>query len=410
MTSHQDCKPANCSRMCPGCFGLFERASALILLAHSKEVSRLAAVQQDIHQAIRSFRDTLQEKLKALPEVASFFWAVAQVDGFQDLLLDNPFAMKKKAANTAVDSQLGSKARMPTQNRINLSPIPENRLKSEEKENSFCSPKVPVTSPIKQQLPSTKPQNIQLFSQENSLEDASNKRRSTSNTSNTRKHSAQTSDNKQKNAHNISDLDARIQELEREKRIVEKEAGINDSPALFHQPRKVHPIASKEGKSLETNLSATEEEKKTNRTLELKPHVEVERDSSVKPSNQNARTDQPSKSVKKKDRIALVYKVNTKQIDFEKYERKKSRAPARRDGTEASLAQKNKSVLLVHDASDSLSLNEDEQLSKNLKSLENSSGRDKSVQKKLLMKPLQDLEKIKRSIGCSKDHIDTPHF
>lgn len=410
MTSNEDCKPANCTRMCPSCFGLFERASGLILMAHSKEMSRFAIIQKEIYHVVKSFRESLQEKTKAVPEVCSFFWAIGQLDGFQDLVLENPFAMKKKTTNVAVDANLSSKPRPVNMNRINLSPIPENRLKSEEKENSFRSPRVPVTSPVKQQ-PAGKQQTNQLFSQESSLEEASNRRRSTSNTSNTRKQSAQTSDNKQKHTHNISDLDARIQELEREKKIVEKEAAINDSPALFHQPRKVNPAASKEGKSIETNMSVTEEEKKTNRTLELKPHGELDRDSSVKPSHQNSRQEQPSKSVKKKDRIALVYKVNTKQIDFDKYERKKSRVPARRDEPEVSLAQKNKSVLLPHDASDSLSLNEDDQLSKNLKSLESSTVRDKSAPpKKVLIKPLEDLDKIKKSIDCSKNHIDTPHF
>lgn len=410
----EEYKTKTTNKMCVTCYNLFERASGLILMTHSKEVAKLNSLQKDLHTIIKTFRDSLQSNTRYLAEVETFFLSITRLEGFQDLGLDVSQWMKKKNNNTLVETPEISKNKspLPIANRVNLSPIPEARKRAEEKENTYRSPKQNTKTPLKPQALVNK-QNRSLFSQENSLEDpsANLKKINPPDILNYRRQSTPVIESSNKRpANNASEIDRRINELEKEKMIVEKEAGFNDSPVVYNLPRNINHVLLKEGKSLETNNTNTEEERKISRTVERKAQDSIKKNEVVVCVERCA----PSKSVKKTDRIALVYKVNTKQIDFDKYDRKKQSKTSTmtKEDTIGSNIQPNKSMVLsnAQGSSSNSSFIEDTSIPSNSNTLKEGveRRRDSSIIKKTVYTP--PIGNMDRLDNRKHPTIDTPHF
>ena len=385
-------------KMCQNCFRLFEKASKMILNAHSSEMSRLSAIIGNIQDELTVLRSFVLAS-KSLPtEVVSFINRCSKIEGFGEYFIESSsFASKQSEPSLPETKELKFKP-IPSNQKLLLTTIPEASASNQEKENVYKSQNPIVGSSHNPKQTKT----LSILSRESSLEgSASRQKQNRSNSRNSKRkshlHSAN-SDKKSTPKRIESELDRKIRELEQEKLAVERHrdtpGDVHESPLVSNLPRHKHFIGNEGGKSLETELTTISNN--DDRGVPSR-HMEGHNHNSDQNENTNSKG-QKSKTVSgtgsggnskitSKNIMSLVYKVNTKQKDFEKVQYNMQK-PKNGEGKKTSQHQKTSSSI-----SGSF--------------IEESS--EYAAGKCAKMKPLA-LDQLKKSMDNSNLPLGTPHF
>jgi len=385
-------EPLQGTRMCKGCFKLFEKASSLIITAHNNELAKAQEVQYELIGIIKDFRAALSPKILGVAEVALFFGCI---DGVLDTTMD-----QKPVKETNSKEELPSNRAKPQQ------PIPKAPLPpvSEEKENSLKT----VVDYRSNQPVKTK---NAVFSREASIEDKPSKlsthHRSMSGNSATLYLTGSALSDK-KTTQESGELDKRIRELEKEKVLVEsKKQSSSPPPTVFALPRLniENPKAMMSVDTAEIDLSILEDHRLV-QTQGGRSTDDVSSRTTITGNAQAKRVVDPfGKNSRKKEMMSLVYKVNTKQIDFDKFDRKRSSKPNTKESQE-SLDRSSRTLTSKVNSHTCSFVNDD--ICATLKAdIDPSELESHSGALKPLIKPLQNLDKLKKS---GDKGIDTPHF
>jgi hypothetical protein len=397
--------------MCANCYKMFETAASILQLAHEKEIEEIKRTQKILIEEVGTLEDRIRSSGTGFNEEFKDFYK--NIEKLEVLgVLKNKNGNEERDSNQnsrivqSVESPPKEAPKMMMVSKIHLSPIPERSIFNEEKENSFKTPHSASEKKAKAAPAKITEDSSQVFSKENSPINNAKVQRSTSKKSVGKRAptAGETSGKKQVPAkQQQSELDKKILLLEKEKKDVLKKKKLNESPTLYSLPRQ-NNVQSKEGKSLETNTTGSigglgdAKHSTTNGKEKSKPGKEK----TLTYSNSISKLEKGGGG-KIKDKLSLVYRVNTRQLDLDKYDRKKEKTH-KKSNSKNSLAQ-----TLSEADSDSianLSCTQDEILERSLEDHPNMFGSTFKLDINQIITRDHHIDHD----HPPKQHVETPHF
>lgn len=432
--------------MCSGCFCLFEQATDYILEAHRTELDKMAANQHAIIKLLLEFKKkTVENQGNIAPEAKELLRKLAQITGVTGLVEEEDHNRPKDvrfplprpiSPSPQVLDKLGTgniqANHQVFEERAILKPI--NNLGREPEQNRGHSSnqvihgaddstkfRAIISSPSKQPVASksvtpiankkglseaVKPAVTSLARPQTSKQLAQSDSHQSPFSSTLKSTQSAPGHQMAGDIGHVSEIDRKIRELENEQLFL----GVNthqmlraNSPVMLHtNPNKKLASTTQEGRSLETDITLSH-------TMEDSRRGKKSLDRSDISKPLLAETTKPS--TKKKNMMSLVYKVNTKTLDLDKFDRKKSKPGSKLAQEETIHPQTNgKSVEHRREQSSASSFFNDD-LSICYKESADSAHRSKPISiDPASIRPLKDLEKLRKSSDLGPKPLDTPHF
>ena len=304
-------------KMCRRCFSLFQHATDLILSTHASEQALVAQCVTEIEQALDLLVTLIKPRSKAHNSLAQEIKAA-----LQETVLDKQPYSGLRTAMKKIENTNDSCSQSCKSGQITDCHVPA--MQSNNKENIDMNQMKPVAPPV-EHVVKQEAKKFSIFSCQSSREDKNltvNIKNLYETASFNKVYSSISEKNIKVTQPEMSEIDKRIKELEEEKCRAEEERFVAQLPSTYSVFTKKRSIYV-EGKSLEMNTTVETaiNQMSVNDTQELKP-PRTEEHSTL----EHLKSDIASqKGSKKQDLMALVYKVNNKMIDFDKFDRKKSR-------------------------------------------------------------------------------------
>lgn len=304
-------------KMCSRCFSLFKQATDIILASHCTEQALIAQSLGDIEHGLTLLLDLIKPRSKIHNTLVQEMITALKTT----VLYKQPYQGLK---NTIRKLECTRDLSISSGNEGHLtdchSPIVQNSLR-EEPEMSPEKSEVELVQP----LPQPEAAKYSIFSCQSSRDDK-NLTLNIKNLYETASFNKIYSSNSERNIKvtnpEMSEIDKRIKELEDEKNRAEEETFVAQLPAHYSvfSKKKSVPI---EGKSIEMNTTVETafNQMSVNQTLELIADKQDD-NFSVEHTKSEVSMIKPSK---KQDLMSLVYKVNNKMLDLDKFDRKKSK-------------------------------------------------------------------------------------
>lgn len=312
--------PDQGNKMCRKCFGLFQEASQVILSAHVAEQKLLFQAVEDMkagldallnqinpknklhNSLVAEIKTTLQESVIMKKSYAGLRLLISRIDPRED---ESDYELREEFRDEApLQEKVDSEDVLNYDNEIQAEQI--NYLQSMDAESK------------------PKPLKMCIFSRESSVEDKAFTA-SIKNMYETASFSKCQGFNSEKKIvptqEGMSDIDKKIKELEEEQCREEGGKFVAQLPGNYSILAKKHSCQI-EGKSLEANTTIGTPANQM--SINFAQEIKGDKLGSAEKSSQGKIEVVASKVTKKSDLMSLVYKVNSKVFEVEKFERKKS--------------------------------------------------------------------------------------